>query len=234
MADLVRAQVPGLLHGLACTLFGLVLATLAGDRFWALAGAFSGFLIVAPLVAAGLYQVSRRLARGEQTGLADVLALWRSLDARLVRFGALLAVAGSGWVLTSAAMITGLSPAPVDSPSDFLRVVVLGPDTWLFEGWLVLGALLAAPVFASSAIALPLLLDRPVGVMSAVLTSWRAVLASPVALAHWALVIVLLTALGMATAMLGLVVVVPWLAHASWHAYDDLVVRDAAAAPGAR
>jgi len=226
MADLVRAPVPGLLHGLACTLFGLALVALAREHFWALAGAFSGFLIVAPLVATGLYEVSRRLARGERPRLTHVAAVWRSLDARLVRFGLLLALAGTGWVFTSAAMITGLSSAHVGSPADFLHLVVLDERSWLFEAWTMLGALLAAPVFASSVVALPMLLDRPVGVMTAVLTSWRAVMASPAALAIWALLIVVLTAIGMAALMLGLLVAAPWLGHASWHAYDDLVAPE--------
>jgi uncharacterized membrane protein len=83
---------------------------------------------------------------------------------------------------------------------------------------------LAAPLFASSVVALPLLLDRRDGVLAAVLTSWRCVMVNPAPLALWALLIMGLTALGMASLLLGLVVVVPWLAHASWHAYRELVV----------
>jgi uncharacterized membrane protein len=66
-----------------------------------------------------------------------------------------------------------------------------------------------------------------------VLASWRAVLESPVALALWAVLILLITALGMATALIGLIVIVPWLAHASWHAYRDLTVPGADGAPPA-
>ena len=76
--------------------------------------------------------------------------------------------------------------APVEGPADFLRVVVLAPKGWLFEAWLMLGALLAAPVFASSVVALPLLLDRQVSVLGAVLTSWRVVMTHPAPLALWA------------------------------------------------
>jgi uncharacterized membrane protein len=59
-----------------------------------------------------------------------------------------------------------LPAAPVNNPADFLRVVVLAPTGWLFEAWLMLGALLAAPVFASSVVAIPLLLDRQVSVLA--------------------------------------------------------------------
>lgn len=221
--DLARRPLPGLLHGLVLALFGGALFIAARERFWFLAGAFSGFLIVAPVLATGLYAVSRALERGERADLTTALKTWLPRDHRLIVFGLLLSIAGTGWVLTSAALITGHAGAAVRNPADFVRHVVLGP-TLLFEAWLMLGAVLAAPVFASSVVALPLLLDRRDGVLAAVLTSWRCVLANPATMAFWAALIIALTAVGMATALLGLVVVVPWLAHASWHAYRDLVV----------
>jgi uncharacterized membrane protein len=232
-ADLLRSPLPGLVHGLASALFGAALFALARDRFWLLAGAFSGFLLVAPLVATGLYEVSRGIESKRRIGLAGALAVWQPRDTRLVRFGLLLALAGTGWVLTSAALITAFASAPVNSPADFLRVVVLDDRSHVFEAWLVLGSVLAAPMFASSVVAIPMLLDRPHGVLTAVSTSVAATLANPVTMAVWATLIVGLTLIGMATLMVGLVVVVPWLAHASWHAYRDLV-EPAAADTGSR
>ncbi|MCK6420220.1 MAG: DUF2189 domain-containing protein [Burkholderiaceae bacterium] len=220
--DLRRCPLVGLVHGLALAAFGAVLIALAHDRFWLLAGAFSGFLLVAPLSATGLYAVSRALERGEHPGWRTVTSAWRP-EPRLVRFGLLLALAGTGWVVTSASFITGFAPMPVERPIDFMRGVVLAEQGHVFETWLLLGGLLAAPVYASSVVALPMLLDRQVGVMVAVLTSWRVVQAHPLPLALWAALLFGLTAMGMATALLGLVVVAPWLAHASWHAYRDLV-----------
>jgi uncharacterized membrane protein len=222
-ADLMRCPLPGLLHGLAAAVFGALLLAVARDRFWLLAGAFSGFLLVAPLVATGLYEISRRLESGGPATLGMALTSWRPRDHRLVAFGLLLALAGSGWVLTSASLITGFAPLPVKTPGDFLRIVVLADSNHLFEAWIVLGSVLAAPMFASSVVAIPMLLDRPHGVVTAVATSVGAALLSPVAMALWATIILTLTLIGMATAMLGLVVVVPWLAHASWHAYRDVV-----------
>lgn len=227
--DLMRCPLPGLLHGLLLALFGALLILLAREHFWLLAGAFSGFLLVAPVAATGLYAVSRALEQGQRADLAVALAAWRP-QRRLVIFGLLLAMAGTGWVMTSAALITGFAGAPVNSPMDFLRVVVLNEQSPLFEVWLALGAFLAAPVYASSVVALPLLLDRQVSVLAAVLTSWRVVQAHPAAMALWAGLLMGLTVLGMATALVGLVVVAPWLAHASWHAYRDLVSAQGAPA----
>ncbi len=221
--DLMRCPLPAAAHGLAVALFGALLIFFARDRFWLLSGAFSGFLLVSPVVATGLYRVSRELQRGGSPTLGDALAVWKPNDGRLIVFGLLLALAGTGWVLTSASLITGFASAPVRNPQDFLKHVVLNDQSHLFEAWLALGGVLAAPVFASSVVALPLLLDKKVGVMTAVLTSWRVVLENPAPMAVWAAVIMALTAFGMFTALAGLVFVVPWLAHASWHAYRDLV-----------
>ncbi|MBL8347728.1 MAG: DUF2189 domain-containing protein [Rubrivivax sp.] len=236
LEDLLRCPWPGLAHGAASALFGIGLVWLAHEHFWILAGAFSGFLIVAPIVATGLYAISQALERGERPTLATAWSVWRGHDPRLVHFGVLLGFAGTGWVLTSASLVTSFATLPVLRPVDFIYHVVLDHKSWLFEIWLMLGALLAAPMFASSVVAIPLLLERRhVSVLQAVLASWRAVLASPAPLAFWAGMLLVITLVGMATLLVGLVVVVPWLAHASWHAYRDLVApEDDAAAAGAR
>jgi uncharacterized membrane protein len=226
-------------HGVVLCIFGLLLTAVARHQFWLLAGAFSGFLVVAPVLATSLYCLSRAVERGENTSWRLVLNTWLSWrrygsshdgkDWRLVRFGLLLGFAGTGWVLTSAALITLMSPVPIEKPLDFLRYVVLARDNYLFEIWLAMGGLMAAPMFASSAIALPLLLDRRVTVMQAVVTSWQTVLANPIPMAWWAALIMGFTLLGLCSALLGLIFVIPMLGHASWHAYRDLV--DASALP---
>ena len=231
--DLWRNPVPGLLHGLAFSLFGILLYRLVGDRFWLLAGAFSGLLIVAPVLATGLYEVSRAgEQQGRRIGIGEVIALWRGRDPRLVRFGLLLGIAGTGWVLTSAGLITLLSPVPISRPLDFLQHVVLGESPWLFALWLLLGALLAAPVFASSVLTIPMLLDTDCRLWQAVRLSWRAVADHPAPLALWASLIVLLALVGLLTQLFGLILVIPWLGHASWHAYRDLTTSRRAAAHG--
>jgi uncharacterized membrane protein len=222
-ADLRRCPGPSLAHGLLMAAAGALIFVLARQQFWLLAGAFSGFLLVAPILATGLYAISQALERGEQPGWATVWRAWRPHDGRLMAFGLLLALAGTGWVLTSAALITAFAPGPITKPLDFLRLVVLSEHSLLFEAWLALGAILAAPVFASTVVAIPLLLDRQVSVLAAVFASWRVVMAHPAPVALWALLIMALTGLGMLGLMLGLIPILPLLGHASWHAYRDLV-----------
>ncbi|MEX1165440.1 MAG: DUF2189 domain-containing protein [Hydrogenophaga sp.] len=225
-ADLRRNPIPGLVHGLLLTAFGAFLLWAARDKFWLLAGAFSGFLIVAPVLATGLYRVSRACSTGRCVGMREVVSLWGSGDRRLIGFGLLLGLAGTGWVLTSAGLITLWSPVPIAKPIDFLRHVVLVREVGLFEVWMLMGIVLAAPVFASSVVALPMLVDTSVSVKSAVMTSWRTVADHPAPMALWAVTIAVLMGLGMATALLGLIVLIPLIAHASWHAYCDLTERD--------
>ncbi len=225
-ADLMDAPLVGLAHGAFMGLFGGLLLAVAWDQFWVLAGAFSGFLLVAPILSTGLYAVSRALARGEPADFGTVQRVWASLDRRLVQFGILPTALGTGWVITSAAIITlGVKP-PVATPVDFLYRVVLAGDPGVFEIWLLMGGLMAAPIFASSVVAIPLLLDRRVTMQCALRTSWQAVAANPICMSLWAAIVMSLTALGLATFMFGLIVVLPVLGHATWHAYRDLVVRE--------
>jgi uncharacterized membrane protein len=231
--DTWRCGALSLAHGAGLALFGALLLAVARQKFWLLAGAFSGFLVVAPVLATSLYAMSRALEQGHPIRWALLRDTWMSWQQSrfvdhggywcLVRFGVLLAVAGTGWVLTSAALITLFAPAPIQTPLDFLRHVVLARNHFLFEAWLALGGVMAAPIFASSVVSMPLLLDRRISVMNAVLTSWRVVLANPVPMAVWSALIMLLVLAGFATLLAGLVLVVPVLGHASWHAYRDLV-----------
>ena len=239
-SDMLRCGWISLAHGLALAIGGAVIVALAWNRFWLGAGAVSGFLVVAPVLATSLYALSRALERGERADASVVLKTWLNWQDHhlnkfdneywcLVQFGALLALAATGWVITSAALITLLAPVPIPTPLEFVKHVVLAKEGFLFELWLAVGGLLAAPIFASTVTAIPLLLDRRATLMQAVVTSWEAVLTNPLPMALWAAMIMVLTLLGMSYVLLGLIVTIPLLGHASWHAYRDLI--DASALP---
>ncbi len=235
--DLTRNPWLSLAHGLLMAVAGWLITWLAFDQFWVLAGLVSAFMVTAPVLATSLYAMSHAIERGEAVNLALLVNTWTrwnlNLQAQpdsywaLIRFGLLLGLAALGWVLTSSAFIWTMSPVPIHTPMDFLRHVVASREHHLFEIWLALGGLMAAPLFASSVVSMPLLLDRRVSVLQAVLTSWKAVLTYPITLALWAFLLMAFTLLGLLSLYLGLVLVVPMLGHASWHAYRELVdVRD--------
>ena len=114
----------------------------------------------------------------------------------------------------------------MEQPLDFLRYVVLAGDNHVFEFWWMLGVALAAPVFASTVVTLPLLLDRKIPILEAVLVSWKVVMQNPLPMALWAILIMFSSLLGL-LGLAGSVIVVPVLGHASWHAYRDSVRADA-------
>ena len=232
--DIARAGWVSFAHGLALSVLGAVIFAVGHNRFWLLAGALSGFLVVAPVLATSLYALSRALERGEPANWGVVFKTWLNWQNShvnkwgndywcMVQFGALLALAASGWVMTSAALITLLAPVPIETPLDFLRHVVMAKEGWLFELWLALGSLMAAPIFASTVVAMPLLLDRRATLLQAVLASWQVVVCNPLPMAFWAAIILGFTLLGLGSLLLGLIAVMPMLGHASWHAYRDLV-----------
>lgn len=227
--DFARVPWIGMLHGAIVAAAGVAIVALGSRNPYLLAGALSGFVLVGPILATGLYELSRLLARGERPGLADAAAAWRRGTRPLVWLGLLLGAAGTAWVLVSTALFALFVRAPITGPEGFLRYAAQGQGDLLFLLWLVLGALGAAVVFAATAVSPPLLLGRRVDLRRAILTSVRAVGENPVAMALWAAVIMVATALSMATAMAGFVVAIPVIGHATWHAYRDLV--DASSVP---
>jgi len=227
--DLLAAPAPSLLHGVLICLGGLFVLALPQPLWPLLPGAFTGFLLVGPILCTGLYELSRRRALGEQPRLAHAIAAWRRGTRPLIALGLLLAAAAAGWVLFSALLFKLFLRTPIDSPFDLLRYAVVGQGELLFWLWLLAGALGAALVFAASAVSAPLLLDRRIGLRRALLTSVRAVGDNPLPMAIWAALIMLATLLSLATLMVGFVLAVPVIGHATWHAYSDLV--DATALP---
>ena len=231
--DLTRNPWLSLAHGLVMALAGLAFTWLAHDRFGLLAGLVSAFMVLAPVLATSLYAMSRAIERGERVNVDLLVSTWTRWNLKLqtqpdsywalIRFGLLLGLAALGWVFTSSAFIALMAPVPIHTPMDFVRHIVASQEHRLFEIWLALGGLMAAPVFASSVVSMPLLLDRRVSVLAAVLTSWKAVLTYPVTMAFWAFLLMSFSLLGIFSLFLGLILVVPVLGHASWHAYRETV-----------
>lgn len=225
-ADLQRAPAASLLHGLLVAIGGWAMAAVATTVPWLAPGAFSGFVIVGPILCTGLYELSRLLARGQQPGIGDVINAWRRDSRPLVRLGLALLALGTVWVGVSALMFGAFLPVPPSTALEFLRYVLVDQGDLLFGLWLLLGGMAAAVVYAGAAVSPPLLLGRKIGFRRALLTSVRAVGDNPVTMGLWGALIIVAIALSFATGMLGFVLTVPLIGHATWHAYRELVVTD--------
>lgn len=221
--DFTRTPAASLFHGVLVVLGGLAILAVTARVWYLLPGAFSGFLLVGPILATGLYELSRRLERGERATLQDAAAAWRRGTRPLVWLGLILVLAGTLWVLVSAVLFALFVKAPIIGIESVLRHVILSEGSNLFPVWITLGGIGAALVFAVTVVSAPLLLDRDVDMLSAIVTSVRAVGQNPLAMALWATIIMIATGLSLATLMLGFVIAIPVIGHATWHAYRDVV-----------
>jgi uncharacterized membrane protein len=210
-------------HGLVFTLAGYELLFLAQPRPYLFTVAVSGFMLVAPMLAAGLYEISRRQGEGMTTRFSESLQGWTRNGDAMALFGLVLALVVIAWERLSAILFALFYGGELPSVQSYLVTVFLsGNYPGFVIAYVVLGALLAALVFAMSAISVPMLVDRDNDVLTAIATSLKAIRQNPAAMTLWAALLVALMALGFATLLLGMIVVLPWAAHASWHAYRDL------------
>lgn len=222
--DLWRQPAASLFYGVAIAVAGAVILGVTARLPYLFAAAITGFLLVAPMLAAGLYELSRRYLAGEQATLVDSMWAWRRNPSALVGFALLSILAGTAWQVASVVIVALFYKGPALAPMAMMIEVLVNPQHYLlFFVYMCVGGLLAALVFAVSVVSMPMLVDRRCDLLTALATSVNAVVENPLPLALWATILMLLTGLGFATLLLGMIVILPWLGHASFHAYKDLV-----------
>ncbi len=223
-ADLKANPLPSLAYGLLFALGGDLIILAALDHPHLLTVSISGFFLLAPLLAAGLYELSRANAQGDRLLFIDSLRCFKRNGQSLAIFGLILALAAMFWERVSA---VAFALVAIDNPAKgalFLNEILLSGDHLGFSvAWFAVGGCLALFVFALSVLSVPYMLDRDADVASAMVSSLHAFAVNLPALMLWAVLIVGLTLLGFATLLFGLILIVPILGHASWHAYRDLV-----------
>lgn len=228
--DFCRAPAFGLFFSAFYVAGGLMLAAVAaasGQEWW-LIPFVVGFPLIAPFAAVGLYEVSRRIEAGMPLDWRNVLGVvFAQKDRQVPSMAMVILLMFMFWVFvahTTFAMFMGLQALVNITSSP--EVLLQGRGMMMLAVGSIIGAGFAAVLFAMTAAGLPLLLDREVDFISAIIASFRAVQVNLGVMLVWAMVIAAILFIGIAPLFLGLFVALPVLGHASWHMYRELFPDD--------
>lgn len=228
--DFRRAPAFGLMFSAFYVLGGWALASVAfaSGQDWWLIPFVVGFPLIAPFAAVGLYEVSRRIEAGEPLDTGRVLrVVFAQRNRQIPSMAMVILLMFMFWVFvahTVFALFMGLSALTNITSSP--EVLLQGRGLVMLLLGTAIGAGFAAVLFSFTVIGLPLLLDREVDFISAIITSCRAVAENPGVMAAWAALIAAWLFLAILPAFLGLLVVLPVLGHASWHVYRRVMDGD--------
>jgi uncharacterized membrane protein len=224
--DLWTNPVPSLLYGAVVFVGSLVFIVYMIDtgRDYFLFPALAGFMIVGPLVAAGLYLKSRNIEKGERVTLYSMIAVQPRAGAQVFFTGMLLTMLMLLWMRAAVivyALFFGVRPFPgLDHVTEMLLTT---PTGWaMLVVGTVVGALFAAFAFAVSVFSIPMLLDRQIDALTAMGVSMAMVWNNLNPMLIWGAIVLALFLLSVATGLVGLIIIFPWLGHATWHAYKEM------------
>jgi uncharacterized membrane protein len=225
LADFTRAPLFGVFFAAFYVAGGLILYSvfLATGQTWWLIAPSLGFPLLAPFAAVGFYEISRRLEAGEPLDWGGVLGcVIRQKDRQIPSMAVVILIVFMFWVFVAHAIFAMFFGTQMFRAS--LGEMLFTPNGigMLAVGSLV-GGLMAAAFFSLIVVALPLLLDKEVDFVTAMITSLLAVRAAPRAMFSWGAVVAVLLFAGMLPLFLGLFVVLPVLGHASWHVYRKVL-----------
>lgn len=234
LADLRHVLAAGWRDFLAAPAFGLFFSTVyvlggwlilwamtAKGQIWWTIIAGAGFPILGPFIACGFYEVSRRLERGEALEWPGVLgAIFRQKDRQIPTMAAIIVVFFLFWnFLAHMIFALFLGQATLTNITSSFEVFATAQGITMLIVGTGVGAVFAGVLFAMTVVSLPMLLDRDVDFITAMIASWSLVMANPMVMAVWAGLIAVALFLGMLSGFLGLFVVLPLFGHATWHLY---------------
>lgn len=221
--DLFRSQFASLFYGVCFALMGWTIAFFNGTSFGLTLAATSAFMLLGPILAIGLYNLSDQL---EQSNLADLkksLTCWRGNMSNLALFSLVSTIVALIWARASAVIFAVFYNTGLPSMGDFTRAVFSFDNVEFLLVYFGIGLLFAVFIFAISVVAVPLMYDRHTDAVTAALTSLAVVAKNPVPMLIWAGILVVLISAGFLTGFLGLIYTAPIAGHATWHAYRSLI-----------
>lgn len=222
-SDLMSCPIPSLFYGFCFAGMGLLVTLVFEHAYEYTMAVTSGFLLLGPLLAMGLYEISRRRELGHDCALAPSLVVWRRNAGNLGIFAVVLGVVFLVWARASLIMFALFYTSEVPNLTGFLSQLLKMENLEFLAVYFGVGLIFATIVFAVSVVSIPLMLDRNQDAITSMLASIGTLFRNPGPLMIWAVLIVALTAIGFATFHLGLVLLMPVIGHATWHAYRDLV-----------
>lgn len=214
--------------GLIYPVVGLLLARLAVgyDALWMVFPLAAGFALIGPVAATGLYELSRRREQGLEATWKDAWGVLRARPMRrIAALGVVLMALFVYWVYVAQTLyIWNFGYAAPESPESFLREVLTTRHghSLIMQG-MGIGFLFAVTALAISVVSFPMILDRNASPLAAVVTSLRATARNPIPVAAWGLIVATLLVIGSIPFLLGLVVIMPVLGHATWHLYRRMI-----------
>lgn len=212
-----------LFYGLAFTITGILIHAFFAENYWLLAGLTTGFFLIGPFLATGLYDISRRIALGQPPSLLPSLTAWRPNLVNIALFAVILLAALITWTQLSFIIFAYYFNHQLPTFIDIVFNVLSFKQPIFTLVYFSVGGVFAALTFAISVIAIPLMLDSNTSAGAAAWASLRVCLRNPGVMSLWALCIVVLIGVGFATSFLGLIVTMPVAGHASWHVYRDVI-----------
>jgi uncharacterized membrane protein len=185
----------------------------------------TGFLLVGPFLLMGLYDIARRVQRGEDVMIGPTATAWKANMSSIGFYAIILALLLAVWIRISIVVVALFFEGAPPSAASLLQDVMASPEALTFvAAYVAAGFGFALFVFATSVVSLPMLYDRDeMDTLTAMITSFNALRLNFWPMLLWAAIIVVLTVVGFATLYVGLVLVLPLVGLATWHAYQDVV-----------